>query len=234
MKFNSYYKLLSPIKFRVRPPNFEVLLLFYALLFLGTSQAQAQAVPNSFVYQGQITKAGGAPLEANPVVFNVRIFSAVNDCLLYEEQHSINMLGSEGMFSLNVGAGIRSGSDYEDVSNISSIFQNGITFTGITNCASGTSYNALTGHTRKVRVSYNDGSGLVTLAQDFHLQTVPYAWYANSLQGLNASNFVQVNVGQNLTQANLESLLGGTNYNTLYNLASGTSTTPHVDEQPAD
>ncbi|MBY0316665.1 MAG: tail fiber protein, partial [Bdellovibrionales bacterium] len=183
-------------------------------------------MPNSFVYQGQITKAGGAPLEANPVIFNVRIFSAVNDCLLYEEQHSINMLGSEGMFSLNVGAGIRSGSDYEDVSNISTIFQNGITFTGITNCASGTSYNALTGHTRKVRVSYNDGSGLVTLAQDFHLQTVPYAWYANSLQGLNASNFVQVNVGQNLTQANLESLLSGTNYNTLYNLASGTSTTP--------
>ncbi|MBY0316766.1 MAG: hypothetical protein K2Q26_14690 [Bdellovibrionales bacterium] len=195
------------------------------ILFLCPLQGIAQ-VPASFVYQGQITKSGGLPLEANPVVFNVRIYSAVNDCLMYEEQHSVNMLGSEGAFSLNIGAGIRSGSDYEDTSSIIDIFRNGINHTGITTCAAGTSYNAIAGHTRKVRIGYNDGSGLVTLAQDFHLQTVPYAWYANSLQGLTASNFVQINPGQNITQANLENLLGGTNYNTLYNLASGTSTTP--------
>ena len=77
-----------------------------------------------------------------------------------------------------------------------------------------------------MRISYNDGSGLVTLAQDFHIQTVPYAWYANSLQGLTAANFVQINPGQNVTQANLENLFAGTNYNTLFNLASGTSTAP--------
>ena len=183
-------------------------------------------VPASFVYQGQITKSGGVPLEANPVIFNVRVYSPVNDCLMYEEQHSINMLGSEGIFSLNVGAGIRSGSDFEDTSSIIDIFKNGINHTGITTCSSGSSYTAIAGHTRKVRISYNDGSGQVTLAQDFHLQTVPYAWYANSLQGLTATNFVQINVGQNITQSNLENLLGGSNYNTLFNLASGTSTSP--------
>ncbi|MBY0315489.1 MAG: hypothetical protein K2Q26_08215 [Bdellovibrionales bacterium] len=104
--------------------------------------------------------------------------------------------------------------------------QNGLNFTGITSCASGTSYNSITGHTRKVRVSYNDGSGLVTLAQDFHLQSVPYAWYANSLQGMTASNFVQIDPANNMTQSNLQNLFAGTNYNTLLNLASGTPVSP--------
>ena len=206
--------------------SFIYSLLILASTLLGMSASHAQAVPGSFVYQGQITKVGGIPLEANPVVFTVRIYSPVNDCLLYEEQHSVNMLGSEGTFVLNIGAGIRSGSDYEDTSSALQVFQNGITFTGITTCIAGTTYNALTGHTRKVRISYNDGGGPVTLAQDFHLQAVPYAWYANSLQGLTAANFVQINPGQNITQSNLENLLGGTNYNTLYNLASGTSISP--------
>ncbi|MBY0317001.1 MAG: DUF1566 domain-containing protein [Bdellovibrionales bacterium] len=198
---------------------------FLVLMGVGFPKALAQ-VPSSFTYQGQITKASGQPLEANPVVFNVRVYSPTNDCLLYEEQHSINMLGSDGAFSLNVGNGIRSGSDYEDTSLLSDIMKNSISFSGITTCSSGSSYSALAGHTRKVRISYNDGSGSVTLAQDFHLQSVPYAWYANSLQGFTASNFVQINPGQNITQTNLENLLGGTNYNTLYNLASGTSASP--------
>ncbi|MBY0315479.1 MAG: hypothetical protein K2Q26_08165 [Bdellovibrionales bacterium] len=200
--------------------------LIFLILVLSPGFLSAQTVPASFTYQGQITKSGGVPLEANPVMFNVRVYSPVNDCLLYEEQHSINMTGSEGMFSLSVGAGIRTGSDFEDSSSLISVMQNGVNFTGITNCSSGTSYNALVGHTRKVRISYNDGSGLVTLAQDFHLQSVPYAWYANSLQGLTANNFVQIDPANNVTQANLQNLLGGSNYNTLYNLASGTAVTP--------
>ncbi|MBY0315488.1 MAG: hypothetical protein K2Q26_08210 [Bdellovibrionales bacterium] len=76
--------------------------VIFSLVLSTWSYAQ---VPASFVYQGQITKGNGDPLEANPVVFNVRIYSPVNDCLLYEEQHSVNMLGSEGMFSLSIGGG---------------------------------------------------------------------------------------------------------------------------------
>ncbi|MBY0316564.1 MAG: hypothetical protein K2Q26_13655, partial [Bdellovibrionales bacterium] len=168
-------------------------------------------------------KTGGIPLEANPVVFTIQILSPVNDCVMYEEQHSINMLASTGVFSLNIGAGIRSGTNFEDTSALLDIFKNGQNFTGITTCSSGTSYNALSGHTRKMRISYNDGGGLVTLAQDFHMQSTPFAWYANSLQGLTPNNFVQVNALQNLTQSNLENLLGGTNYTSLLALISGTS-----------
>ncbi|MBY0315483.1 MAG: hypothetical protein K2Q26_08185 [Bdellovibrionales bacterium] len=122
--------------------------------------------------------------------------------------------------------GIRTGSDYEDTSSLVTVMQNGLNLTGITTCASGNSYSSLTGHTRKVRISYNDGSGSVTLAQDFHLQSVPYAWYANSLQGLMPNNFVQIDPANNITQTNLANLLTGTNYNTLYNLASGTQVSP--------
>ncbi|MBY0315091.1 MAG: hypothetical protein K2Q26_06205, partial [Bdellovibrionales bacterium] len=190
--------------------------------FIFSAKSLAQ-VPSSFVYQGQITKAGGIPLEADPVMFRIQILSPVNDCVMFEEQHSINMLGSTGVFSLNIGAGIRSGSDFEDTSVLLDVFKNGQNFTGITTCASGTSYNALSGHTRKMRISYNDGGGLVTLAQDFHMQSTPFSWYANSLQGLTPSNFVQVNALQNLTQSNLESLLGGTNYTSLLALIAGTS-----------
>ncbi|MBY0314886.1 MAG: hypothetical protein K2Q26_05170, partial [Bdellovibrionales bacterium] len=200
--------------------NFLIYLSLCLILFCDQSFAQ---VPSSFVYQGQILKNGSTPLEADPVVFRVQILSQVNDCVLFEEQHSINMLGSSGVFSLNVGVGIRSGTDFEDTSALENIFRNNQNITGITTCAVGTSYNALSGHTRKMRISYNDGSGLVTLAQDFHMQATPFSWYANSLQGLTPANFVQINPSQNLSQSNLETLLGGTNYTSLLALLAGTS-----------
>lgn len=135
-KYSRIIERKRPVKKRNR---FYILDLVFAVCSFATPLVQAQLVPGSFVYQGQITKSGGLPLEANPVIFNVRIYSAVNDCLLYEEQHSVNMLGSEGTFALNVGAGIRSGTDYDDTSNLVQVFQNGINFTGITSCASGSS-----------------------------------------------------------------------------------------------
>ncbi len=193
-----------------------------SLLFVVASQRVLAQVPETFVYQGQILKNGTTPLEADPVLFRVQILSQTNDCILFEEQHSINMLGSSGVFSLNVGAGMRSGTDYEDTSSLTNVFRNGQLFT-VTHCTSGTAYNALANHTRKMRISYNDGSGYVTIAQDFHMQATPFAWYANSLQGLTPTNFVQTNAGQNVTQANLETLLGGTNYTNLLALASGSS-----------
>lgn len=206
----------------LRSARLNVLIFVSASLILFTQASSAQ-VPSSFVYQGQILKNGSTPLEANPVTFRVQILSQVNECVLYEEQHSINMLGSEGVFSLNIGVGIRAGADFEDTSSLENIFRNNQNITGITTCAVGNSYNAVSGHTRKMRISYNDGSGFVTLAQDFHMQATPFSWYANSLQGLTPTNFVQVNPSQNLTQSNLETLFGGTNYTGLLALLAGTS-----------
>ena len=99
------------------------ILLSFVILFL--SFGAFATSPQSFVYQGQITKSDGQPLEANPVIFTVRVYSPTNDCLLYEEQHSVNMLGSEGAFSLSIGNGIRAGSDYEDTSSLANVFTNG-------------------------------------------------------------------------------------------------------------
>ena len=85
------------------------MLLVVAWMFLLSLDAIAQ-VPQTFVYHGQILQNGTTPLEANPVIFNVKVLSpGAEGCVLYEEQHAINMTGSNGVFSLNIGAGTRSG-----------------------------------------------------------------------------------------------------------------------------
>ena len=89
-------------------------------LLFGSS---AWAVPNTFVFQGQIVKPDGAVLENASVNFTVQIFSpGAEECLLYQESHSgVNMSDSKGLFSLAVGSGSRSAGNFEDSSVLSQI-----------------------------------------------------------------------------------------------------------------
>ena len=77
------------------------------------------AAPESFAYQGQIIKPDGHALEASSVDFIIEIVSpGAEECILFEESHTINMTNSNGLFSLEIGSGARTGTDYEDVTSL--------------------------------------------------------------------------------------------------------------------
>ena len=77
---------------------------------------------------------------------------------MYEEQHVINMTGSEGVFSLSVGNGARGVGGFEDTSVLNQIFQNTGNYTPLT-CVMGSNYAPVLGDRRKLRMSYDDGGG---------------------------------------------------------------------------
>ncbi|MCJ8276988.1 MAG: hypothetical protein MJK18_09105, partial [Bdellovibrionales bacterium] len=196
------------------------------LLILFSSTAIA-VVPGSFAYQGQIIKPNGKPLEASSVEFTIDILSpGAEQCLLYTEIHTLNMDDSAGIFSIDVGTGTRSGANYEDTSLLIDVFDNTLPIQTPTTCDSVGTYTPSAGDSRLVRVTFNDGSGPITVSQDHRTNSVPYADHASKLDGLDATDFIQVNdgAGQELSQANIDTIFSTANYNELLDLINGTST----------
>ncbi|MGE0634452.1 MAG: hypothetical protein AB7O96_18700, partial [Pseudobdellovibrionaceae bacterium] len=195
------------------------------LLLFQSFYADASSAPQGLTFQGRILKPSGQPLEATSVTMNVRVLSPTNDCILLEENHSVAMASSGGVFSLIIGAGVRAGSDKGF--DLNQIFKNSGSLTGLT-CAdpSVNQYDALSGNVRRVRVAFNDGAETITLNSDFVVRSVPYAMIADSVQGKVPSDFVQVNTTGTkvLSQANLEQIFDGTAFTELSALIAGTST----------
>lgn len=73
------------------------------------------AVPyfgENLTYQGRIFTSAGTPLENANVQFSLQIRSpGVEDCILLDELQQVNMTGSGGYFTLNIGKGTRVGTD---------------------------------------------------------------------------------------------------------------------------
>ena len=186
----------------------------------------AQATPLTFVYQGQIIKPDALALEAASVNFTIQVVSpGAEECILFEENHTLNMSGSNGLFSLKVGSGTRAGADFEDTSVLTQIFDNSVSTWTPTNCV-GVNYTPASGDSRKLRVTFDDGGGPVTLANDQVIQSVPYAQYASTVDGLSSSDILQVNMNAPavLSQANLEWVFEAARFPELQALISGTST----------
>jgi chromosome segregation ATPase len=195
----------------------------------------AHSAPASFVYQGQIIKPNGHTLEANNVKFTVEVISpGIEECTLFREQHTINMMGSNGIFAIEVGDGVRVGASYADSATLASALNNSIgNLTGLT-CMSGSSYEPTSGDFRKLRITFDDGSGPNTLAQDHRIVSVPFAQSAASVDGKLGDDLIVRNQDSNfvLTQDNLESIFTDTNYPELMALLNGTSTT-YLSSMPA-
>jgi len=167
------------------------------------------AGPDSFTLQGQIVKPDGGRLEAAAVDFLVQVYSPLpNKCLLYEERFSaVNMAGSEGIFNLRVGTGTQLGGDFEDSSSLTAILNNQAGPIAPTTCeAGGPNYNPGSSDERLLRLSFDDGGGSVTLAEDQLINSVPFAQYAKSVDGLGAADIIKVNIGTALSQSNLETI----------------------------
>ncbi len=160
------------------------------------------ASPASLSYQGRILKSDGTPLEVNNVSFLFQINDPSGQCLLYQELvNGINMTNSAGVFDVPIGQG----SVQYPLGGAASVldsFNNSLPFTcgscslvnGTYVCANSTStYSASLGDTRKLRVSFFDGSGWKTISPDSVIRSVPFAGYALSAQKLGtniASDFL--------------------------------------------
>lgn len=195
--------------------NYQV--AFLAMMIL--AQTTWAYVPGGVNFQGRIIKPTGEPLEASSVVFTMKVMDpTANDCLLYEETQTVNMSNSDGVFNVVVGQGTRTASD--PGKSVSAVFSNSSTpLTGLTCLGGVTAYTPSAGDIRKIRVIFNDGTQTVTLGSDFEVRSVPYAMYAQSLQGKTPTNFVQTSA--NITQPNVESVFS--HFTELMDIVSGSS-----------
>ncbi len=208
--------------------------LISSVLFL---PSLAFSGPENFTYQGQIIKPNGQALEASNVDFRIELISpGAEECILYREEHTLNMSNSNGIFAIEVGLGTQSGAQYQDTTNLATALSNS---TGTVNpdlCVMGGSYAPSPNDGRRLRITFNDGSGPVTLAQDHNIVSVPYATNASSISGLGVGDFIQVNSGPgfNLSQTNMEIVFNDSNWTELQALLDGTSTSFTAGAPTAD
>ncbi len=205
----------------------KAMTLFFALLILG---ATALASPPFMAIEGQLFEdaAGQVPVESNNVTIVLEVLSPTpSSCVLYEESHTLNMTGANGYFSLQLGTGSQSGSDYEDINSMVDAFNNALGVITPTTCAIGPSYTPAAGDGRSLRITYDSGSGPQTLSQNIQFTSTPYALSAGSINGLNAAEILTINNGGSnvLTQANLEwAFATSARFAELQALIDGTST----------
>ncbi|WP_413290558.1 hypothetical protein [Bdellovibrio sp. HCB337] len=147
--------------------NLIQLMFLFPIVFLLSFQ-EASAAPFSFNVDGVITDASGNPLEANPVTFQIDVKNSAETCILYRETFSVDMTGSNGYFSIVLGKqtnAIAGGSTLEKV------FSNqGANIPGL----SCTYTPGATSDTRKIVISFNDGSTSQTFSTQ-EVQSVPFA-----------------------------------------------------------
>jgi hypothetical protein len=202
------------------------LALIVAFVLFAESRVVAQTGPQGITLEGNIITASNLPEEASSVSFTIQIKSpGVENCVLYQESQTLNMTNSGGVFALSIGAGVRPGSGYEATSSLKSAFKNaGGTISGLT-CASGSSFTPAASDKRVVMITFDDGSGAQSITQALDVQTVPYAMYADTLQGKTPTDLIQVNTTTaQVSQANLESVFDTlANITKLQNLIAGTS-----------
>jgi hypothetical protein len=129
----------------------------------------AQAAPLTFNVDGVISDSSDVPVEASSVAFTLEIKNPLETCTIYRENFTVNMTGSKGYFSLVLGNGtnlVTGGVTLEKA------FSNqGTAIPGDSSC---TYTPASTSATRKIVISFNDGSGSQTFSTQ-EIQSVPYA-----------------------------------------------------------
>jgi hypothetical protein len=142
-------------------------------------------------------------------------------CVIFSEQHNLNMVGSDGYFSILIGAGTTTiGSSLETL--LKNIFQNTDKLTQVggasLNCAG--DYQPNSGDRRSIRISFNDGVNNISFTSDYLMNPAPQALVAETLQNKGPDDFIQSK--GNVTQAALESLTAKSTE--LTSLASGSNT----------
>ena len=213
-----------------RRPITHLAFCAFAIFLAGASARAAGGSPQTFTLDGRLHASNTQnPLLDSAVKIKVQILSPDKACVLYEEEQSVDTTSTEGRFKINVGSNTgdmkRKANDAGNA--MSAVFANhgsvsAMDSTGLT-CA-GSAYTPAPGDARVLRLIVTPTSGpSETLSPDMIMDSVPHALVAQSIQGLEKSGILQVNAAANLTQANLESLVSGSNYSALSSLIGGTS-----------
>ncbi|OYZ17614.1 MAG: hypothetical protein B7Y39_15070 [Bdellovibrio sp. 28-41-41] len=179
------------------------------------------AAPAGLTYQGRLVK-DNLPVESATVTLTVKVTSTgVNECVLYEETHSLNMASSDGIFSVKIGSGTRTAND--KALSLVQVFSNtGTAIAGLVCGGGATSYTSASTDSRNVYVSFYDGVDTVAFSSPYVIQSVPYALEAERLAGRTASEYLQTTA--DTTQSKVNAVMATTPYTELLALINGTST----------
>ncbi|RYZ76112.1 MAG: hypothetical protein EOP05_06020, partial [Proteobacteria bacterium] len=195
------------------------------ILFLVTASLlilslPALAGPAGINIQGRLLNNGVA-VESAAVTLTLKVTSiGTSECTLYEETHPLNMAGTDGIMSVTLGEGSRTGNDkgfaLVDVFSNKPIARSGLSCTG-----GNSTYTPAAATSRNVYVSFDDNGNTVAFSDPLVLQTVPYALEAERISGLAATDLLQTTTDS--TQNKLNTIMVPTTYAELLALINGTS-----------
>ena len=166
--------------------------LFLCVFLLKAVSASAN---QEITFQGRILKPDGYALKSNSVLFEVMILSK-NECVLYSENHRLDLSVSEGVFALKVGNTSATDVNNKAGTELSSVFDNQKTLNGLSGGASCTGqYIPTAGDTRRVLVRFIDENNLPMNPQTItnsNISYVPYAMSSSSVAGFKPENLLRV------------------------------------------
>ncbi|MGZ5279856.1 MAG: hypothetical protein ACXWC9_07940, partial [Pseudobdellovibrionaceae bacterium] len=204
---------------------------FLLIFLLPLASLAVNESPQTFTLDGKLFQLNSTiPLSDSAVKINVQVMDPTGQCLLYEEQQTVNTLSTDGYFSIHVGS--MTGSAKRTVNDpgrtMNQVFQNlaAIASNNVSGqtCAGGV-YTPAPGAVRYFRVTVTPSTTNVadTLSPDIVIDAVPTAIVAQSLQGLERASILQVNNSGTtvLTQANLEAIFTTPAYANLQSILAG-------------
>lgn len=189
----------------------------FFIAFIWSIPTQAESF---LTYQGRIVSPDGKALSRDNIDLIVHIYSpGPEKCLMFTESHKLNLSLTAGVFSIEVGAGLRN-SSLDGGKSFKEIFSNKESELEFDNCEEGhASYVPKAGDVRNLVIQFNDGSGrgLQTL-QAQKIAFVPFAVESTQVGGYGAKRLLRVEDGDidPISKFDFEKIM---------NLTDGTSTT---------
>lgn len=196
------------------------------MIFVIVFMVPAAFAGQSFTLQGRLLNSAGSAVTSSSVQFRIQVKSpGAEDCLLYQETQTVDLSQTQGNFALTIGQGTRAASAVDGGNSLNSIFSNSsaISLTSATTpCGSGaTSYTPVSSDTRKLELTFDDGSGWDTVP------SIPLTWVPQAMHAQNSDKLGDVSSTQFLRVASgtTPAAISGANYTQLTTLLAGTNTT---------
>jgi hypothetical protein len=174
--------------------NKSIFKTMIAFLFAQTANA-AQSV----AIQGRLLDSSGHPVTSS-VSFTIKVKSpGAESCLLYQETQIVDLSQSQGSFALTLGAGTRAAASVDGGNPLNKVFSNTETISltaATTPCANpSTSYTPAASDTRKIFITFNDGSG------DDDVPAITMAWAPQAMYAQNSEKLSNISGSQFLRVA---------------------------------